>query len=167
MTDDAAKTDNSTPISTRAEARAKRRKREAAKMAFREACFEALTEGLTHELIAERCGVSVATVRREIDRAIDARQIRPPERHVHVQIARATKALQMLNVQITEGAIAAVTPYLRTLAALDRYHGLAGLLAPVERRRHAPPPLPAPPLALTHAAPPLDAATVAESSNDS
>ena len=98
--------------------------------------------------------MSVATVRREIDRAIAARQVRGVEAHVRLQIARATKALALLDIRISAGETAAVGPYLRTLAALDRYHGLDAAFGPPagEPARRGPLPLPPPPLALTHAA---------------
>jgi hypothetical protein len=51
----------------------------------------------------------------------------------------------------------AVSPFLRLVAALDRYHGLAPQ-RPAQAPAVAPPlALPAPPLALTHAAPVPDA----------
>src|SRR5271165_3575670 len=110
-------------LSAAQEACLRRRKRRAEKVALRDACFALLAAGLTQEEIAKARGVSVATIRREIDRAIAARQVRAPEAHARLQIARATKALAMLDVQISAGDTRAVGPYLRTLAALDRYHG--------------------------------------------
>jgi hypothetical protein len=52
--------------------------------------------------------------------------------------------------------MAAIGPLLKTLAALDRYHGFDPSPAPVKPARLERPRLPAPPLALTYAAPPLD-----------
>ncbi len=135
-------------------ARLRRQKRRAAKREMRETCFQALADGFTQEQIAQARGVSVATVRREIDRAIAARQVRGVEAHVRLQIARATKALALLDIRISAGETAAVGPYLKTLAALDRYHGLDAAFGPpvAELARRGPLPLPPPPLALTHAA---------------
>ncbi len=135
-------------------ARLRRRQRRAAKLEMREACLETLAAGWTQEQIAKARGVSVATIRREIDRALAARRVRGVEAHVRLQIERATKALALLDVRIGAGETAAVGPYLKTLAALDRYHGLEASFVPpaAEPARRPPPSLPAPPLALTHAA---------------
>ncbi len=132
----------------------RRQQRRAARRETRETCFQALADGFTQEQIAKARGVSVATVRREIDRAIAARQAPGVEAHVRLQIARATKALALLDIRISAGETAAVGPYLKTLAALDRYHGLDAAFGPPagEPARRGPFPLPPPPLALTHAA---------------
>jgi len=142
------------------QARARRRKRRAAKLEMRDACFEALAEGYTQEQIAKARGISVATVRREIDRAIAARQIRAPEQHVRLQIARVTKALALLDMRISRGEMEAVGPFLKTVTALDRYHGFVAPEAFAEPARPTRARLPAPPLALTHAVPPLNPAPV-------
>ena len=161
-------TETPAPLSLAEQARVRRRKRRAARLEMREACFQALADGWTQEQIAKARGVSVATVRREIDRAIAARQIRPPESHARLQIARITKALALLDIRIGRGEMEAVGPFLKTIAALDRYHGFAAppeVEAPVWS---APSSLPPPPLALTHAALPLDlmAAEVATAGRD-
>ncbi len=80
------------------QARARRRKRRAAKLEMRDACFEALAEGYTQEQIAKARGISVAT-------------------------ARVTKALALLDMRISRGEMEAVGPFLKTVTALDRYHG--------------------------------------------
>ncbi len=142
-------TENSAPLSQADAARIRRRRRRAAKAEMRDACFQALADGFTHEQIAKARGVGVATVRREIDRAIAARQVQAPEKHVRLQIARATKALALLDIRLSNGEMAAVGPFLKTLAALDRYHGLDASRVSAEPARSAL--APAPPLALTHA----------------
>ena len=103
--------------------------------------------------------MSLATVRREIDRAIAERRLDAPERYVHVQVARLAKALRLADASIERGDLKAVGPLVRLVAALDRYHGLGTATRtstrrrPLPRRRLRPPPLalPAPPLALTDA----------------
>jgi hypothetical protein len=75
-------------------------------------------------------------------------------------VARIEKALLAADAAIERGDVRAVSQYLKVVAALDRYHGLATALAPPEPASPpAQPRLPAaaPPLALTHAAPPLAA----------
>ena len=88
------------------------------------------------------------------------------ERYVHLQVARIEKALLAADAAIERGDVRAVSQYLKVVAALDRYHGLAAALTPPEpASAPAEPrlPAPAPPLALTHAAPPLGRATRARS----
>lgn len=62
----------------------------------------------------------------------------------------------MADIRLDRGELAAVAPFVKVVAALDRYHRPMDPPEPF----HAPPtdlPLPAPPLALTHAATPSDA----------
>ena len=148
-------TDTPAPVSAAEQARIRRRKRRAAKVELRDASFQALADGWSQEEIAKARGVSVATVRREIDRAIAARQIRAPEAHARVQIARITKALALLDIRLGRGEMAAVGPFLKTVAALDRYHGFSLPARSAEPAHPAIARASAPPLALTHAAPPL------------
>jgi hypothetical protein len=136
-------------------ARAAGRARRAQKAARRQGFFEALSSGFTVEQIAEASKVSVKTVRREIDRALEARRLDAPDRYVHLQVARLTKALRLVDIRVDRGELAAVGPLMKVVAALDRYHGLQQLLKPAADAPLAIPPAP-PPLALTHAAPSLD-----------
>jgi hypothetical protein len=148
-------TDAPAPLSAAEQARIRRRKRRAAKVEIRDASFQALADGRTQEQIANARGVSVARVRREIHRAIAARQVRAPEAHAQVQIARITKALALLGIRLDRGEMAAIGPFLKTVAALDRYHRPIAPALTETPSPAAPQRLPAPPLALTHAAPPL------------
>lgn len=143
-------TDEPTPLSRADEARLRRTGRRAAKAEMREACFQALADGFTHRQIAEARGVSVTTVRREIERAIAERPVNTLDEHVRLQIARVTKALAALDMRIGVGETSAVIPYLRTLAALDRYHAFDATKASIP----SPERIAAPPLAL--AAPALE-----------
>ena len=117
----------------------------------RQDLFDLVASGYSHERIAREMKCSVATVRREVDRVIAARQLDAPEKYVHLQVARLNKALELIVSAVEADDIKAVEPLMKLVAQLDRYHGLAGP-APL------PPParplgLPAPaPLALTHAA---------------
>ena len=116
--------------------------------------FKSLAAGFTYEQIAEASKVSVATVRRELDRAIAQWRLDAPDHYIHLQVARLTKALRLVDIRVDRGQLAAVAPL---IAALDRYHRLQDAPKPAANAPLAGPPLPAPPLALTHAAPPLDA----------
>ena len=125
--------------------------------------FDLVASGYSHEQIAGEMKVSVATVRREVDRVIAARQLDAPEKYVHLQVARLNKALERVVNAVEHDDIKAVEPLMKLVAQLDRYHGLAGPapLAPPARPLALPPPAPAP-LALTHATP--SPATEAEGS---
>ena len=141
--------------SQRAKARAAARARRALQVATRETYFDALACGFTPQQIAQTAKVSVATVRREIDRAIASRRLDAPHHYVHLQVARLTKALRVIDVRMERGDLTAVFALTRLATALDRYHALAA--------RAVPPPEPdplallTPPLALTHAPEPAGA----------
>jgi hypothetical protein len=127
------------------------------KAALSENTFEVLAAGWSVQQIADARKVSVRTIQREIERAVAERRLDAPDRFVHLQVARLTKALRVADSRLDRGELAAVAPLVKVVAALDRYHWLIDPPDPV----HAPPanlPLPAPPLALTHAAPPSDTA---------
>ena len=141
--------------SARAAQREDARKRRVGAARSRQDLFDLVVLGHSHEHIAREMKVSVATVRREVDRVIAARRLDAPERYVHLQVARLNKALELVVSVVEADDIKAVEPLIKLVAQLDRYHGLAGPapLAPPARPLHLPPP-PAP-LALTHAAPAL------------
>ncbi len=127
----------------------------------RQTLFELIVSGHSYAAIARETGLSPSALRRDVGKAIAARSIEAPERYVHLQVARIEKALLAADAAIERGDVRAVSQYLKIVAALDRYHGLATALAPPEPASPAAQPrLPAaaaPPLALTHAAPPLEA----------
>ena len=144
--------------SGRSDTRAKRRARREMRAGCREVYFELLAAGHSLQTIAKMHKVSVDVVRRAVDRAIAERRLDAPERFVHLQVARLNKALQVADHFLTRADHRAVGPYLKVVAELDRYHGLA-----VQYRRLAAPaglaePRPSPPpFALTLAAPALEA----------
>ncbi len=74
--------------------RAQRRARQATRVARREHSFALLASGYTYNQIAKIVRTSVATVRREIDRALAERRLDEPERFAQVQVARLIKALR-------------------------------------------------------------------------
>ena len=76
---------------------------------------------------------SVATVRREIDRALAERRLDEPGRLAQVQVARLIKALRLAEAAVELGELKAVAAYLQIIAALDRYHEL-GRGSPISRR---------------------------------
>ena len=145
-------------LTQRAEARAAARARRAENVARRQAYFEALASGFTPRQIAQAGMVSMAKVRRELDRAIAERRLDAPDRYIHLQVARLTKALRLVDVRLELGELAAIGPLTQVVAALDRYHGLSARSgrAAGAPRAVAPASLPAPLLALTQAAALLD-----------
>jgi len=146
--------------SRRAEARAAARARRALQVATRETYFDALACGFTPQQIALAAKVSVATVRREIDREIASRRLDAPHHYIQLQVARLTKALRVVDMRMDRGDLNAVFALSRLATTLDRYHGLAAGAA----ARPTPAALAAPPLALTHA--PAPARTVEETPPD-
>ncbi len=143
------------PHSKRADLRAGRKTRRKQQLALREAVFDMIASRYDYQVIAATLEISVATVRREFDRAIAERRLDAPERYARVQVARLHKALRVVDELVDKGDPKAVTPLIRLVAALDRYHGLAPA-RPAPETPSPPLALPAPPLALTHAAPPID-----------
>ena len=135
-----------------------RRARRTRAAAMRDASFDWLAEGFTHQEIAAVRKVSVAVVRRDIARAIRARQIETRDGHAQLQIARLTKGLAFVTHRIERGEMAAIGPLVKLVTALDRYHGPEG--GPPERpqvrlqSRKPSVALPAPPLAIAHLAAP-------------
>lgn len=144
-------------LSKRATAQTAARKRREANAALSENAFQALAGGWSVRQIAEVRKVSVRTIQREIERAVAKRRLDAPDRFIHLQLARLTKALRVTDVRLDHGELAAVASHLKVVAALERYHRSIDPRDPV----HAPLAhlaLPAPPLALTHAASQCDTA---------
>ena len=124
--------------------------------AYRQFMFDALAAGWSIEQIAEMRKVSLRTVRREVDRALDERRLDAPDRYARLQVARLTKALRLADASLDSGELRAIGPMVKLVRALDRYHGLSdGSRATLPAPAAAPPALAPPPLQLTHADPPL------------
>src|SRR6202161_246060 len=143
-------TDDPAPSTPAPDLRAQRRARRATRIARRERSFNLLASGYTYSQIAKMVRTSVATVRREIDRALAERRLDEPERFAQVQVARLIKALRLAEAAVELGELKAVATYLQIIAALDRYHE-SGTGRPSTRRSTDAPPLalPRPPKALT------------------
>ena len=140
--------------SQRAGARAAAKARRAKRIERREAFLDLVASGYSHRQIAAAMGVSLATVRREVDKALAERPLHAPERHAALQVERLSKALCHADFKLAQGDTRAFAPYMKLVAALDRYYGLdLGLGLPRAAQTgnalSAPPPL-----ALTHAAEP-------------
>jgi hypothetical protein len=137
--------------SLRAAERAAGKARRAKRIERREACFDLFVSGYTHRQIADAMKVSVATVRRVVDGAIDERRLDAPDRYIHVQVARLNRALCHADLKLADGDHRVFAPYIKLVAELSRFHGLdsrdrQALRAPPSARSLPPPA----PLALTH-----------------
>ena len=140
--------------SERGRLRALAQKRRVTRAERREIMFDLVVAGYSRELIAEKLCVSLKTVRREVEKAIDERRLDAPDRYVRLQVMRLTKALRVVDCALEEGDLKAVEPLVKVVGALDRYHALAAAgPAATEQRRLS---RSAAPLALTHAAPGLE-----------
>ena len=154
--------------SQRARERGAARAGRKAKLAWSQSSFDLLASGYSPERIAEARKVSIRTIRREIDTAIARRRLDAPERYIHLQVARLTKALRFADAALERGDLKAVRALVEVVAAMDRYHGFidtskdrAGPSSPNALEQHltAAPALP-PPFRLSHAGSPAEEAPV-------
>lgn len=145
-------TEESAPPSRRAEAQAEAKQRRRREFERREAVFDLFISGFSHQQIAKALSTSTSTVRRIVDAALADRRLDAPERFARVQVARLTKALSHADLKLEQGDTKAFAPFLKILAALDRYHGLEGRLVTFQATERGAA-LPALPLALPPALP--------------
>lgn len=117
--------------------RARRRARQARRIQWRQACFELVSAGHSYAEVANRLMVSERTVRRDVARVIDERRLDAPDRYIHLQVDRLTRALRTADGQVERGDMKAVAPLIKLIGALDRYHGLD---ARYRREPRLPPP---------------------------
>jgi hypothetical protein len=118
-----------TKTSIRARKSVVRRKRGEVKALMRNRLLELLVSGISHNMIARELGLNVASVRRQIAGALEARPVETPRQYVALQTARLEKAIMIADQVMERGDVRAIGPLLKTLAQLDRYHGLALRLA--------------------------------------
>jgi hypothetical protein len=83
--------------SDRARLRALAQKRRVTRAERREIMLELVVAGYERELIAQKLCVRLATVRREVDKAIDQRALDAPDRYVRMQVTRLTRALRVVD----------------------------------------------------------------------
>ena len=159
-------TENQGAQSGGARERAAANARRKAKLAWSQSSFDLLASGYTAEQIAEVRKVSVRTIRREIDAAITRRKLDAPERYVHLQVARLTKALRFADAALERGDLKAIRALVTVVSAMDRYHGLRDSAGGRPSSSHpdaldlhssAAPALPSP-LRLSHAGSPAEVA---------
>ena len=135
-----------TPASARPQQLAKTRARRAERAERRENMLDDAVSGVDRRVIATNYRVSLKTVYRKLNHALDQRRLDAPDRYVRLQVERLTRAVQAIDRVILDGEIEAVTHLLKVIDKLDRYHGLG--FAPVSFAAPPRPPTPAP-LALT------------------
>ena len=121
--------------------------------------FELVSAGHSYAEVANQLTVGQRTVRPDVARGIAERGLNGPERYIHLQVDRLTRALRTADGRVERGDMkAVVAPLMKLIGALDRYHGLSGTCR--EPRLAPPPGIPAAPLAL--AAPAENFAKVSE-----
>ena len=132
------------PLSRRDKRLAKLKARRAELSQRREDMLDDIVSGCSYAYLAEKHKVSVRTVRREVDRALDHRHLDRPDRYVRVQVERLTNAIKAIDRAIVDGDYLAVDPLLKVIEKLDRYHGLARpqAVAPADPPRLQPPSAP-------------------------
>ena len=77
--------------------------------------FPLVVAGFSRIEIAKNFRISVATVRREVDRAVDSRRLEAPDRCIRLQVERLTKALRTADILVENGRMSAVEPWLKKL----------------------------------------------------
>ena len=138
------------PLSKREKLLAKARVLRAARAARRDEIMEMVVGGFERSAIAGKFQISLKTVGREVDHALDQRRLDGVDRHLRLQVERLNKALRTIDCALEFGDVGAVDPLLKVIEKLDRYHGLGAA------RRAGAEPSPkrldsqASPLALTH-----------------
>jgi hypothetical protein len=145
-------TESPSPAETRQTVRAARLERRMRRNEWRQSCFELVSAGHSYTEVAKQLMVSERTVRRDVARVIDERRLDAPERYIHMQVDRLRRALRTADGRVERGDMKAVTPLIKLIGALDRYHGLDARYRR-EPRLAALPPAAAAPLAL---APPAE-----------
>jgi len=113
----------------RALVRAKQKAARLRKAADRETIFELIVAGYNYATIAKELGVCEATVRREVQRALDSRKSDAPERYVALQKARLDRAMQAVDSALGDLDLRGVPALVQLLTEYDRYEGLSARLS--------------------------------------
>ncbi len=111
--------------SQRALARARQKAERLRKAGDRETMFELIIAGYSYATIAKEMDVHEATVRREVQRALDARKSDAPERYVALQKARLDRAMQAVDGALGNLDLRGIPALVQLLAEYDRYEGLS------------------------------------------
>ena len=117
-----------TSRSARARLREVARERRSEKRERRRKLLDMVVAGYAYETIADRFKISVATLRREVDRALADRAPDDAQRYVALQLARLQKAMLVVDRAMDAADLRAIPALATLLGEFDRYHGLAALL---------------------------------------
>ncbi len=121
------------PTSPTRSERAAAKARRVARQARREDMLDDIAGGVDYGVVAHKNKVSVKTVRREVERALDARWMASPQRYIRLQVERLNRALRAVDEALLDRDVTAVEPLIRLLDKLDRYHAVAALDLPAPR----------------------------------
>ena len=128
-------------LSARQSSRAVAREKRTAKRERRRTMLDLVVAGYAFEHIADKYKISVATVRREVDRALAGQAPDSAQRYVALQLARLQKAMLVVDDAMDHADLRAIPALATLLAEFDRYHGLAAIIgsrAAVELQKEAP-----------------------------
>jgi hypothetical protein len=143
--------DEEKPQSEWARKRAAGKARRAQLIERRERYFDLLMSGYSVAQIAKAKKIDATTVRRAIAQALDDRRLDSQEDYARLQVARLNKALRCADILLEQGEVKAIPHYVKVVAEMDRYHGLARPMRPSQLARRPPiPSIAPPPLALTY-----------------
>jgi hypothetical protein len=98
----------------------------------RERIFARLRGGWAYEEIAREERVMIRRVRQIVSEALQRRTVDGGSDHAMLQLARLEQAHRLAAEAVAEGEIAAIAPYLKVLAQLDRYQGAASANQPYD-----------------------------------
>ena len=112
------------PISERSKALQAARRRRAEQRESRRELLSLVAAGHSYQKLATTCKVSVATVKRHVQRAIDERPPEPAEHFVALQRERLNRALKYNDALMDTGDARAVPALLALLPHVERYWGL-------------------------------------------
>ena len=112
----------------------------AARAQRREDMLEDVVSGVERGVIAAKNKVSLKTVYREVNSALDQRRLEAPDHYVRLQVERLTRAVQSVDRAITDGDIDAIALLIKLTDKLDRYHGFGFAPVHIEPPARLPPP---------------------------
>jgi DNA-binding CsgD family transcriptional regulator len=115
--------------SRREQIRQQVRNRRAVKADRQATLFELILAGYRYDQIAQRSGLSVKSIRREVNRLLDERERGAPQRYINLQLARLDKAMLVVDHAMDGADLAAVPALLQLQAQYDRYEGFSARLA--------------------------------------
>ena len=114
--------------SKRAKARAAAAKWRSDKREWRRNLLDLVVSGYAYDAVAARAGVSVSTIKREVQRALDQRPPEPAETFVAIQRQRVSKAMQYADIAMERGDVRAIAVAASLLLHFDRYWRLESAL---------------------------------------